>query len=131
MSVLALDWDGTLVDANQKWLPYAEESLRTLTRDGHTIIVHSCRANWPEGLASIYAKLQAAHLPIEVWTGEGKPVADLYLDDRAVFFNGDWPTLLGLLRQATDAKVERAMAVVGAARKPVKGRRVGSGKMFS
>lgn len=134
MATLACDWDGTLVDSDQRWLPYAEESLRALTRDGHTVIVHSCRANWPEGLASIYAKLQAAHLPIEVWVQAGKPDADLYLDDRAVFFNGDWPTLLGLLREATSARVEQAMQVVGAVRpaagKP-KGKRPGSGKMWS
>lgn len=104
MTTICLDWDGTLVDADQEWLPYAQESLRALQQQGHTLMIHSCRANWPEGLASIEGKLASAHLAVPVWTDAGKPAADLYIDDKAVYFDGQWPRLLAMLKDATRPK---------------------------
>lgn len=102
MTVLAIDWDGTLVDGeSQEWLPDAAEALHQLARD-HTVIVHSCRANWSEGLASIEARLIDIGLPtVTVWTDAGKPVADLYIDDHGCHFNGNWPALLTVIKDAT------------------------------
>jgi hypothetical protein len=35
---------------------------------------------------------------VGVWVGVGKPIADWYVDDRAVVFGGDWAaTLEGLV----------------------------------
>jgi hypothetical protein len=44
--VLAIDFDGTLVEENpppMHWLPYAKESLYSLKRAGHTLVLYSAR----------------------------------------------------------------------------------------
>lgn len=100
--IVALDWDDTLVDVRtQEWLPDALDALKRLLRDGHTVIVHTCRANWPEGLASVETKLaQAGVAGATVWTEPGKPHADVYVDDRAVRFDGDWRPVVDLIRSS-------------------------------
>lgn len=96
---LAIDWDQTLVDTHtQEWLPGAEDALAVLLAAGHSIIVHTCRANWTEGLLQIEAKLGALALRVAVWDQPGKPDADLYIDNRGVHFDGDWDTILRHLR---------------------------------
>lgn len=101
---VAVDWDGTLVDPRtQEWLDDAYGSgmrgnmlLRLLLERCGAVIVHTCRATWPEGLAQVEAKLdetltlQWRSLPLTI---VGKPLADFYLDDRA----RDWPGLVAEL----------------------------------
>lgn len=90
---LAVDWDDTLVDAQtQEWLPGARTAIIQLRIRGYEPFIHTCRANWPEGLASIEAKLAAERLSIRV---EAKPYADFYIDDKAVpILDGDWQAVL-------------------------------------
>lgn len=103
---VAVDWDDTLVDAkSQEWLPDALEALRRLLRDGHRVIIHTCRANWPEGLASIEAKLEQAGVSgVRVWTEHGKPHAHLYVDNLAVRFDGDWRPIVDLVHSTPPVK---------------------------
>ena len=78
---IGIDWDQTLVDTKtQEWLPGALERLRRMVADGDDVFVHTCHANWPEGRASVEAKLAQAGLRLRV---EAKPLADVYIDDRA------------------------------------------------
>ena len=87
---VAVDWDNTLVDsASQEWLPDAQWALGRMVRAGWKVTVLSCRASWPEGLAAITAKLDASRLSA-VDVTDVKPEADVYLDDRALRFGGDW-----------------------------------------
>lgn len=104
---VATDWDGTLVDTKtQEWLPGALDALKTLLREGHRVIVHTCRANWPEGLASIEAKLALAGVVgAHVWTGQGKPHAHLYVDNQAVTFDGEWEPILSHVSTSTPVKL--------------------------
>lgn len=92
-SSVAIDWDSTLVDpVTQEWLPGARTAIIKLRTRGYEPFIHTCRANWPEGLASIEAKLAAERLSIRV---EPKPYADFYIDDKAVLIvDGDWSLVL-------------------------------------
>lgn len=98
MSAICVDWDGTLVDGQtQEWLPGAQQALRELLSMYRTVIVHTCRANWPEGRAQVEAKLAAAHFyDLQI---VAKPQADFYIDDQAIRFEG-WPQTLAPLRAA-------------------------------
>lgn len=91
MAVVACDWDDTLVDVKTKeWLPGAKVTLTEWLSTGHRVIVHTCRANWPEGLAEIQQTLAKAHLLHPKLTIVGKPNADVYVDNQAAEFGGDW-----------------------------------------
>jgi hypothetical protein len=102
---VAIDLDGTILDW-EKGEPYRLEKFGPLMRGarvamesmfnaGHRIIIHTCRVN-PEvndgveiemARDTIADALQKHMLPYhEIWIGAGKPVADLYIDDRAVRF---------------------------------------------
>lgn len=122
--VVSSDWDDTIVDARtQEWLPANEgdiaplDALKTLLRNGHRVIINTCRANWPEGHASVEAKLQAAGLDVtgrlSVWTGAGKPHADVYADNLSFPpFEGQWRALLAHV--ARTPPVPRGTTVVPA-----------------
>jgi len=90
----AVDWDDALVSYETgEWLPGALEWLRIQLGRGDQIIIHSCKANWPEGLAYLHSRLEEAgvlHPRLSIWHQEGKPYADYYLDDRVVLASGDW-----------------------------------------
>lgn len=100
---LAIDWDGTIED-NAGFLPGAEESLRALLKSGYKIWIHSCRCNFDAGANYIAGRigelgfqrpLEAGQ--IELWLGEGKPPADLYIDDKGLRFDG-WFDLVPRVR---------------------------------
>lgn len=98
---VVLDWDGTLVDAqSQEWLPDAEWALGRMVKAGWKVTVLSCRASWPEGRASIEAKLDDSRLSA-IDVTDVKPQADVYVDDKAVRFGGDWAAIFSDIREAT------------------------------
>lgn len=79
--VIALDWDLTLVDENQDWLPGALDMLRWLRREKHKVFIHSARANDEFGRHMIERKLRQHNFKFPI---EAKPMADLYVDDKAL-----------------------------------------------
>lgn len=95
-NTFAVDWDGTLVDDNDNFLPGALDALRQLSNHGD-IILHSCRGNYYEGALGIKGRLAEAGISVSVWTGQGKPLADVYIDDRGLRFN-TWEETLETLR---------------------------------
>ena len=97
MASFCFDWDDTLVDAHsQQWLDGAERTLRHLYLRGHTLTVMSARARFPVGRQQIEDRLAQLGLELEVYA---KPQADLYIDDRAYLFDGDWDALTRRIRR--------------------------------
>ena len=89
--IVAVDLDGTLLDGDD-WMPGALDALYWLAKR-HQVVIHSCRANWHEGLMEIHRILAEAglkHPHVVVHCAPGKPSADVYIDDRALQHRGDW-----------------------------------------
>lgn len=103
---IAIDFDGVLHQYSKGWLKVdyvydppvagAAQALIKLKEQGYKIYVFSVRTN------SIYHKdakhqakimaewLQEHGIPYDrIWTFS-KPLADIYIDDRAIGFRGDW-----------------------------------------
>lgn len=95
--VICVDFDG-VVYPNMRYVgptelpeapvPGAEEGLRKLL-EHHRVVCHSCRCETREGRLAIRGFLDSLGLQA-VEVAEHKPVAAVYLDDRAVCFRGDW-----------------------------------------
>lgn len=89
--LIAVDFDHTLVDRD-KPLAGAKEALQKLRDDGHKILIHSCNNHdW------IQRVLNNNDMPYDyIWSTEdrGKPVCDVYVDDRAIGFRGNWTETL-------------------------------------
>ena len=98
---IAVDFDGTLFHEDSEGslhpVPGAVEAMEELSRRNYRVVIHSCRT----GIASeqgrlaneiqfIDRALRKFHIPFdEIYTGP-KMVADLYVDDRAIPFTGNW-----------------------------------------
>lgn len=77
MAVLAIDFDNTLI-VGDKWLPGALDALKLFREKGHKVIIHSCNNS-----AWISKCLREDVTPVDgIWYGVGKPLADLYIDDK-------------------------------------------------
>lgn len=110
---IAVDWDATCVEGvwpdMGDWLPGAVEALHELDKIGE-VVIWSCRVapfefhepgrnvTWrdeivtAQEIAAVKNMLDAVNLEhIEVWTRPYKPPALVYIDDKAVRFEGDWP----------------------------------------
>lgn len=112
MATVAIDFDDTLVGYKKygtpgEWLPGACEALRFFRNHDYSIIIHSCRASWPEGRAEIVAKLKTIGFTEGAGSRmsiEPKPYADMYIDDKGVHFTGEWsgdmkPTLNAIVKR--------------------------------
>lgn len=109
-----VDWDSTLVEdlypEQGDWLPGAVSALLELNRHGD-VVIFSCRvapyefptqrdpeddiARDPEEVERTVARMKAmlddvglGH--IEIWRRPYKPAATLYIDDKAVRYDGNW-----------------------------------------
>ena len=102
---IAIDLDGTLIDWERgrpyrvnrfgPLLPGAREFVTDMHHAGHRIIIHTCRTSprvnpgyTVTQLAEIVARELDSHsLPYdEIWCDNSKPIADVYIDDRAIRF---------------------------------------------
>lgn len=115
---VAVDLDGTIIDMGlEEWVKLgrridvfgkvvdgAVEVLSMLHDLGYRIIIHTCRVTEAFYSQYGYNKAQAVELvsnilkklgvPFdEIWAKEGKPVADYYIDDRAIKFES-WKQVL-------------------------------------
>lgn len=107
MKTICIDIDGTIshyidwVDGHTfgKILPHCAESIQELKRKGWFIIIYTTRANNQEISKFLYEN----GIPFDFINENpnqpenakgGKPYADVYVDDRAICFKGDWKQTL-------------------------------------
>ncbi len=105
---LAVDLDATILTCKRpfesienfgKGEKKVRECLLFLQKRGFEILIHTTRTNHrihydksPAWLRmNVADALSNRRIPFdEVWIGPGKPLAEFYIDDRAVFYAGDW-----------------------------------------
>jgi hypothetical protein len=95
--VICVDYDDTLRNRHSGMpVEGAAEAMRTLKSQGFTLIISSARLDpvlWGDLLkhrvADIIAWLAQHQIPYDQVV-EHKPAADLYIDDKAYRFQGDW-----------------------------------------
>lgn len=103
MKTVCIDVDGTIshyiewVDSKTfgEVLPHCAETIHHLKADGWYVIIYTTRAD----IAEIGKFLEANNIPFDAINENpnqpdnaigGKPIADVYVDDRAIQFDGDW-----------------------------------------
>lgn len=116
---LAVDLDGTLVEDIHKNrpeypidylrdfgrpLPGAAEAMRELMDLGWRVTIFTARfsdldpADSAELQRNLEQYLGSVDMPFtDIWTEKGKPKATVIVDDRAVAFDGNWPSTLQML----------------------------------
>lgn len=104
---IAVDLDGVICDYSKGWrgvgnfgsvLPDAKEKMQQLKKEGWHIVIFTCRAE--HALIADFLRREGIpfdqinkneNIPGEVpGYGLEKVIADVYLDDRAIHFDGDW-----------------------------------------
>jgi 5'(3')-deoxyribonucleotidase len=102
---VCIDFDGTLFDFPEerdffhvgKIIPGAKEAVLKFLEEGYEVVIHTARPNTEEIHRVIHEALRSEGLPelpinkAQLCVGpNSKPIAILYIDDRALRFDGDW-----------------------------------------
>lgn len=120
---ICVDFDGTLCDFEfpgiGKIKPGAVEALTRFREMGYTIIIYSCRTcHWDyevfggdpsqptcerDSVTTMVAWLEANGVPYdEIDDGsKGKPLADFYIDDKAIRFRDNWDEIKSVVEWGT------------------------------
>jgi len=105
--VAAIDFDGVIHQYSNGWqkgiiydevVPGAKEGVTALKDAGYHIMIYTTRTNpqfrkkgEPEQYDQLVQYLEKHQIPYDrIYVGSGKPMADVYLDDRAIPFTGNW-----------------------------------------
>lgn len=104
--ILCLDFDGVLHSYKSGWqgadvisdepVPGAQEFVKSALID-FDVVVHSSRCHQEGGMQAIIAWLNKWGFPPGVLVASNKPGAHVTLDDRAITFNGQWPSIRDLV----------------------------------
>jgi len=106
MKTICIDFDGVIHDYSKGWrgvdifdkpIEGADKATTLLKAKGWTIIIFTTRNDTPalrEFLDSNHIKYDYINYNPNQPKGseKGKLIADIYLDDRGIQFNGDWAT---------------------------------------
>ena len=101
---ICIDLDGTIAEFASGWqgeevfgkpIKNSIQIIKKLKKEGWKIIIFTTRGDIP--LIENYLYIQG--IPYDeinknsdnpIGTNKGKPIADIYIDDRAIQFQGDW-----------------------------------------
>ena len=114
--IIAIDFDGVLHRYSKGWnggiiydkpVEGTKKALESLKEKGFTIYIYTGRTNSQfrhqgekDQVLAIEKWLKKYEIPFDkVWL-DGKPAAKIYLDDRAVRFNGNWEDILVMLNDS-------------------------------
>ncbi len=95
---VCLDFDGVIHSYRRGWTglvpedppePGAKEFIQMLINRGAKVVVCSARCGAEEGCRATVEWLEKHDFP-PVKVSHGKPIADYYVDDRAIKYDGDW-----------------------------------------
>lgn len=99
--IISVDFDNTLVGYDESGAAFplagAAEAMKTLKEAGCHIVIHTCRIGIALEKGSLKEELRLVSLILkdfgicydEIYL-HPKPIADFYIDDRAIQFDGDW-----------------------------------------
>ena len=100
--IICLDFDGVIHDHLLTWkgidiiegMP-TQDAKETITqlKDTYTIIVYSGRCKEQRGVDAISEWLGKHEIDVDE-VSNCKPLADYYVDDKAIRFNGDWDGMI-------------------------------------
>jgi ribonucleotide monophosphatase NagD (HAD superfamily) len=112
---LAIDFDGVIHGYSKGWnggeiydppVEGVAEALQRFKEEGYKIYIYSTRSNKtfrktdePEQKPLMEAYLKEHNIPFDKIWNFGKPMAHIFIDDRALKFEGDW-------KQTTDDVLE-------------------------
>lgn len=98
---IVVDFDGVLHSYTSGWqgedvipdppVEGAQAFVRRLHADGYAVVVASTRANSEKGRGAMAVWFVKNGFPT-VHIAHGKPSGRVYIDDRALRFNGSWPS---------------------------------------
>jgi len=100
--IIAIDFDGTIVEHKfpeiGKLKPFAKEIINKLVEDGNYIIIWTCRYVKQDLVNMFYFLVNNGikfhNININCPNIDFKPIpkiyADIYIDDRSLFYKDDW-----------------------------------------
>lgn len=104
MKTVVFDFDGVIHSYKSGWqgadvipdpvVPGIKESIDEIRNAGYKVVVVSTRCATESGMAAIFAYLEKNSIKVDDVSAE-KPPAVVYIDDRAICFDGNAKTLLG------------------------------------
>lgn len=109
INILCVDLDDTINDypgwagegyltVNGTPLEGVRETIDTLRNEGWLVLVHSTRCNFKGGVVATAKWLEDNGIRCD-GVCFNKPPADIYLDDKALTFTGNWAAMLDMVRK--------------------------------
>ncbi len=107
MKTVCFDFDGVIHSYKSGWKgetvipdPPVEgiaEAIREIRASGYAVVIHSSRCNTQDGCVAVVDYMSNNGIEFDS-VSSGKPPAIVYIDDRAICFDGEPAGLLGKIK---------------------------------